>query len=63
VGGNLSALEQSLLGVLALMVGFSFLMALTRFETRRESVLNEETRSARRACALACRQNLTGRNR
>jgi hypothetical protein len=41
VGGNVSALEQSLLGVLALMVGFSFLMALTRFEARRESVLNE----------------------
>jgi uncharacterized membrane protein YeiB len=39
--GNISALEQSLLGLLALMVGFTFLMALTRFETRREAVLNE----------------------
>ena len=39
--GNISALEQSLLGFLALMVGFTFLMALTRFETRREAVLNE----------------------
>jgi len=39
--GNISALEQSLLGFLALMVGFTFLMALTRFETRREGVLNE----------------------
>ena len=38
---NISALEQSLLGFLALMVGFTFLMALTRFETRREAVLNE----------------------
>jgi hypothetical protein len=33
--------EQSLLGVLALMIGFTFLMALTRFEGRREAVLNE----------------------
>ena len=39
--GNISALEQSLLGFLALMVGFTFLMALTRFETRRDAVLNE----------------------
>ena len=39
--GNISALEQSLLGLLALMVGFTFLMALTRFEARREAVLNE----------------------
>jgi hypothetical protein len=31
-GNNISALEQSLLGVLALMIGFTFLMALTRFE-------------------------------
>src|SRR5207244_13373619 len=38
---NISALEQSLLGLLALIVGFTFLMALTRFEARREAVLNE----------------------
>jgi hypothetical protein len=41
VSANVSALEQSLLGLLALMVGFTFLMALTRFEARREAVLNE----------------------
>jgi hypothetical protein len=41
VGGNVSALEQSLLALLALMVGFTFLMALTRFEARRDAVLNE----------------------
>jgi hypothetical protein len=39
--GNISALEQSLLGFLALIIGFTFFMALTRFETRREAVLNE----------------------
>ena len=39
--GNISALEQSLLGLLALMIGFTFFMALTRFESRREAVLNE----------------------
>jgi hypothetical protein len=39
--GNISALEQSLLGLLALFVGFTFLMALARFEERREAVLNE----------------------
>src|SRR5258708_4674977 len=41
VSGNVSALEQSLLGLLALMVGFTFLMALTRFEARGQAVLNE----------------------
>src|ERR1700751_476255 len=41
MGGNISAVEQSLLGLLALMVSFTFLMALTRFEARREAVLNE----------------------
>src|SRR3954453_14456575 len=39
--GNISALEQSLFGLLALIIGFTFLMALTRFEARREAVLNE----------------------
>ncbi len=39
--GNISALEQSLLGLLALIIGFTFLMALTRFEGRREAVVNE----------------------
>ncbi|WP_409187579.1 hypothetical protein [Bradyrhizobium sp. RDM4] len=38
---NISALEQSLLGLLALIIGFTFLMALTRFEARREAVLIE----------------------
>ena len=41
VGGNVSALEQSHLGLLALMIGFSFLMALTRFEARRDAVVVE----------------------
>src|SRR4051794_10477776 len=41
--GNISALEQALLGFLALIVGFTFLMALTRFEARRDAVLNVAT--------------------
>jgi hypothetical protein len=40
-GSNVSALEQSMLGLLALIVGFTFLMALTRYESRRDAVLNE----------------------
>src|SRR4029450_7494647 len=40
-GRNISALEQALLGLLALMIGFTFLMAVTRFGGRREGVLNE----------------------
>src|SRR3954470_15856322 len=40
-GQNVSTLEQALLGLLALIVGFTFLMALTRFESRREAVVEE----------------------
>jgi hypothetical protein len=40
-GSNVFALEQALLGLLALIIGFTFLMALTRFEARREAVVNE----------------------
>ena len=39
--GNISALEQSLLGLLALIVGFTLFLALMRFDARRDAVLNE----------------------
>ena len=38
---NISTLEGSILGLLALMIGFTFAIALSRFEARREAVLNE----------------------
>jgi hypothetical protein len=38
---NIIALESAVLGLLALMIGFTFAMALTRFETRRDAILNE----------------------
>jgi len=38
---DISTLEGSILGLLALMIGFTFAMALSRFEARREAVLNE----------------------
>ncbi|MFL5099545.1 MAG: hypothetical protein ACJ8E5_02980 [Xanthobacteraceae bacterium] len=40
-GENASTLESAILGLLALMIGFTFAMALSRFEARREAVLNE----------------------
>jgi hypothetical protein len=40
-GANIFALEQSLIGLLALVIGFTFFMALTRFEARREAVVSE----------------------
>jgi hypothetical protein len=39
--GNVSTLEGAVLGLLALMIGFTFSMALSRFEARRDAVLNE----------------------
>ena len=41
VGNNLSTLEAAILGLLALMISFTFAMALSRFDARREAVLNE----------------------
>jgi hypothetical protein len=38
---NVSTLEGALLGLMALMIGFTFSMALSRFDTRRDAVLNE----------------------
>jgi len=40
-GGNVSTLESATLGLLALIIGFTFAMALSRFEARRLAVLNE----------------------
>jgi len=38
---RVSALQAALLGLLALLLGFTFSMALTRFDTRKELVLEE----------------------
>jgi hypothetical protein len=40
-GSNVSTLEASILGLLALMLGFTFSMALTRFDARRDALLGE----------------------
>ena len=38
---DVSMLEGAILGLLALMIGFTFAMALSRFEARRDAVLTE----------------------
>lgn len=38
---NVTTLEASVLGLLALMLSFTFAMALTRYDERRDAVLNE----------------------
>jgi hypothetical protein len=40
-GNDVSTLEGAVLGLLALMIGFTFAIALSRFEARRDAVLNE----------------------
>lgn len=40
-GGSISTLEGAVLGLLALIIGFTFAMALSRFENRRDAVLIE----------------------
>jgi len=50
---DIATLEAAAFGLLALMIGFTFAMALTRFEARREAVLSEA--SAIEAAALRAR--------
>jgi hypothetical protein len=38
---DLSSLETAVLGLLALMIGFTFAMALSRFDARRDALVNE----------------------
>ncbi len=38
---HISTLEGAVFGLLALMIGFTFAMALSRFEARRDAVVNE----------------------
>ncbi len=40
-GRSIATLESAILGLLALMIGFTFAVALSRFEARRDAVLNE----------------------
>src|SRR4030081_2086479 len=40
-GSNITTLESAILGLLALMLAFTFSMALARFEARRDALLNE----------------------
>lgn len=40
-GSDVSTLEGAALGLLALMIGFTFAMALARFDARRDAVLQE----------------------
>jgi hypothetical protein len=40
-GDNISTLESATLGLLALIIGFTFAMALSRFESRRDAIVNE----------------------
>jgi hypothetical protein len=40
-GGNFSTLESAMLGLMALIIGFSFAMALSRYDARRDAILNE----------------------
>jgi hypothetical protein len=40
-GDDVSTLEAAVLGLLALMIGFTFAMALSRFDARRDAVVDE----------------------
>jgi hypothetical protein len=40
-GNNVATLKASILGLLALMIGFTFAMAQTRFDVRRDAILSE----------------------
>jgi hypothetical protein len=45
VEDDISTLEAAMLGLLALIIGFTFAMALSRFDTRRDAMLRSVARS------------------
>ena len=57
---NINTLESATIGLLALLIGFTFAMALTRFEARRDAVVRRRTRSARPRCARVSSPNRNG---
>ena len=53
MSAEITTLQASMLALLALMIGFTFSMTLTLFETRKQAVLNEA--NAIRTIALRAR--------
>ncbi len=64
-GDNVSTLEGAILGLLALMIGFTFSMSLSRFDDRRKAILEEANAigtTALRARLLPAPHNAETRN-
>ena len=61
-GDNVSTLEGAILGLLALMIGFTFAMALARFDSRRDALLNEANAIGTTALRARCRRLTTLRH-
>ena len=61
VEDDISTLEAAMLGLLALMIGFTFAMALSRFDTRRDAVLLEANAIERLHFALGSCPNHTAK--
>ncbi|WP_319798202.1 hypothetical protein [Nitrobacter sp.] len=59
-GSNVATLEGSLFGLLALIIGFTFVMALARYEGRREAVLTKPMRLAQQRFGRAYCPNQIG---
>ncbi len=60
---NIATLEAAMLGLLALMIGFSFSMAMTRYDARRDALLEEANAigtAALRARLLPAPHDATG---
>jgi hypothetical protein len=55
---NVTTLEAAILGLLALMISFTFSMGLTRFDERRVAVLNEVLNEANAIGTAALRARL-----
>ena len=60
---NLTTLEGAMLGLLALMIAFTFCMALSRFDLRRDALLNEANVIGTTALQPACYLSPTGLKR
>ena len=60
VEDNVPTLEGAVLGLLALMIGFTFAMALSRYEARVDAVANEANAIGTTLCGrVYCRPRTT----
>ena len=54
IAGHVNLIQGSVLGLMALLLGFTFSLSLQRFDSRSEAAVNEANAIAPSTCARSC---------